>query len=370
MKNKINIITIVSCILVVVLLSVMFLVLPDKEFSQKENRSLTTVPTLNTSQLFSGEYTTNLARYISDQFPLRDGFVGLKAYSELLLGKRENNGVIYAVGDILIDRDTIMQNRLSDNLQAVKDFEIATNANVCVAVLPRAVDVFSEYLPSTYPTQNDCKLWQNYYKIAEEKGLVAPNLYDELCAGNNYYRTDHHYNVYGAYQTYKLLGKTLGYKPKELSFFKQEVVSRDFCGTSMRTSGFYLAKKDSITLLRYETDTGYSIVADEKNIQMYDKSRLKTTDQYSVFLGGNHARVDISSNAGKEKLLVIRDSFADSLAPFLALHYDLVMLDLRYFSGNVQQLVAQENIQQVLILQSMAEFASAKNISYLRKSVK
>lgn len=353
-----------------VFLSVMFFVFPDKEFSQKENRSLTTVPTFSTSQLLSGEYTTNLARYISDQFPLRDGFVSLKAYSELVLGKRENNGVIYAADGILIDRNTISQNRLSDNLQAVKDFEAATNTNVCVAVLPRTVDVFSEYLPSTYPTQTDCKLWQSYYKLAEEKSLVAPNLYDELCAGNNYYRTDHHYNAYGAYQTYKLLGETLGYEPKELSFFRQEEVSRDFCGTSMRTSGFYLARKDSITLLRYDADSDYSIVADGKKIQMYDKSRLETTDQYSVFLGGNHARVDISSGEGKEKLLVIRDSFADSLAPFLALHYDLIMLDLRYFSGNIQQLVAQENIQQVLILQSMAEFATAKNISYLRKGVR
>ncbi len=369
MKNKINMITVVSCILVVVLLSAMFLALPDKDFSQKENRSLSTIPEFSISELLSGEYTTNLARYISDQFPLRDSFVGVKAYSEIALGKRENNGIIYAAGDILIDSNTITQNRLNDNLQAVKDFEKATNTNVCVAVLPRAVDVFSEYLPAAYPTETNLKLWQNYYKIAEGKGLTAPNLYDELCAGNNYYRTDHHYNVYGAYQAYKLLGKTLGYKPKELAFFKQEEVSRNFCGTSMRTSGFYLAKKDEITLLRYDGDTNYNIVADGKDIEMYDISRLNTTDQYSVFLGGNHARVDISSGTSKPKLLVIRDSFADSLAPLLALHYDLIMLDLRYFSGNVQQIVAQENIQQVLILQSMAEFASAKNISYLRKGI-
>lgn len=368
MKNKINLATIISSAMTVILLSVMFFVLPDKELSQKENRSLSQLPAFSVSSLFSGEYTNGLANYISDQFPFRDSLVGIKAYSELALGKGENNGVIYADG-VLIARDSIIDNRLQDNLQAVKDFESATNVPVCIAVLPRTIDVFSELLPSTYSRDNDSALWQNYYNTAEQKGLTAPRLYDALCDGNNYYRTDHHYNVYGAYQTYEILGKSLGYEPKELNFFKQEKVSSDFCGTSMRTSGFYLAKKDEITLLRYDADSDYNITADGKYIEMYDMSRLDTTDQYSVFFGGNHARVDITSGENKPKMLVIRDSFADSLAPFLALHYDLVMLDLRYFSENVQQLVIDENINQVLILESMSEFATAKNISYLRKGI-
>ena len=369
MKNKIDIATIITCVLVIVIMAVMFFVIPDKEISQKENRTLAEAPSFSVDAFLSGEYTSDLATYISDQFPLRDAFVSAKAYNELALNKGENNGVIYAQNDILVARDGIKDNRMHENLEAIKEFQNATGVPVCVAVVPRSVDVFEEYLPDNYPRENDKNLWQDYYALAEQLGLTAPNLYDGLCEGNNYYRTDHHYNVYGAYQAYSLLGDMLGYTPKELDFFKAEKVSDDFCGTSMRTSGFYLAPRDEITLLRYDGDEDYTIIADGKEIPLYDMSRLSTTDQYSVFLGGNHARVDISKGEGRQKLLVIRDSFADSIAPFLALHYDLVMLDLRYFTNSVQQIVRNENIQQVLILESMSEFSTTKNISYLRRGV-
>lgn len=369
MKNRLNIATIISCSLVVTVLAVMFFVTPNKTMSQKENRTLSQMPSFSVEKLFSGEYTADLATYISDQFFARDTFVSAKAYSELTLGKGENNGVIYGENDILIARDEIKDNCIKDNLQSIKDFENATGVSVCVAVLPRSVDVFSEYLPDTYPTENDKNLWQDYYNLVKQAKLTAPDLYDELCEDNNYYHTDHHYNVYGAYQVYSLLGKSLSYTPKELDFFKAEKVSSDFCGTSMRASGFYLAPKDEITLLRYDGDNDYTITADGKEIPLYDMSRLSITDQYAVFLGGNHARVDIKKGEGRPKLLIIRDSFADSIAPFLALHYDLVMLDLRYFTDNVQQMVKNEDISQVLILESMSEFSTTKNISYLKRGV-
>lgn len=369
MKNKINIITIISVLPVVALLSVSFFIIPDKKLSEKENRTLQQLPAFSASDLFSGEYTADLADYISDQFTARDSFVAIKAYSELLLGKRENNGVIYAENDTLVARDSLKQNRMHENLKTVKEFETATGAQVCLAVLPRSVDVFSEYLPSTYYFDTDRSLWQDFYSTAKYLNLNAPNLYDSLCEQNNYYRTDHHYTSFGAYQTYELLGSMLGYTVYDLSFFETETVSENFCGTSMRTSGFYLTPKDKINLLRYNGDNDYNITADGKSAGLYDKSKLETTDQYAVFLGGNHARVDIKkSGESREKLLIIRDSFADSLAPFLALHYDLIMLDLRYFSENIRQLVKDENINRVLVLESISEFATAKNISYLRRN--
>lgn len=369
MKNKINITTIISCALVVVVIAVMFFVTPDRDMSQKENRALSQLPSFSTDRLFSGEYTADLATYISDQFPARDTFVSAKAYSELALNKGENNGVIYAENDILVAREQIEDNRLKENLQAVKEFQDVTGLPICVAVLPRSIDVFCEYLPDAYPNENDEELWLDYYNLTTQQDLTAPNLYDELCEGNNYYHTDHHYNVYGAYQAYSLLGKSLSYTPKELDFFKAEKVSSNFCGTSMRTSGFYLAPKDEIYLLRYDGDEDYNIIADDQPISLYDMSQLSTTDQYAVFLAGNHARVDISKGEGRQKLLIIRDSFTDSIAPFLAMHYDLVMLDLRYFTDNIQQIVKDEDIQRVLILQSMSEFSTAKNISYLKRGV-
>ena len=133
----------------------------------------------------------------------------------------------------------------------------------------------------------------------------------------------------------------------------------------MRSSGFYFTKKDKIELYRYESDDNYTITADGQSISLYDFSKLDTTDKYAVFLGGNHARVDIKSGQNREKLLVIRDSFADSLAPFLSLHFDLVMVDLRYYTDNVRELAVSEGISKVLLLECISELSTTNNLSYL-----
>ena len=365
MKRKIDFITVTVCILTVAILSCAFLILPDRRLSEAENRSLKTVPTFSADRLMSGDYTADLAEYISDQFPARDTFVAAKAYSELLLGKRENNGVIYGKNNTLIAKNDV-GDRLSDNLNAIKEFEKAVKVPVCLGILPSTADVFAENLPKSYNTEQNAEIWQQFFSQTKSLNLTAVNLYEPLCEQNNYYRTDHHYTTLGAYQTYELLSTALGFDAKGIDFFRKEIVSQNFCGTSMRASGFYLAPKDEITLFRYDGDTDYNVVADGKDISLYDMSKLNTTDQYAVFLGGNHARVDITSGEDRSKLLIIRDSFADALAPFLAIHYDLTLIDLRYYNDNIQQLVLDENFDQVLILESITEFSSTKNLSYLR----
>ena len=368
MKRKIDFIILISCIVTVVTLSSAFIFLPQRQFSSAENRNLKSKPTLSMSNVMSGRYTVDLGEYISDHFPAREVFVTTKAYTELLLGKHENNGIIYGKNDTLIDKSNV-GGRLEENLNIVKQFEKSVNAPVYLAILPSSIDVFAENLPKNYSTKQNDKLWQQFFKYTENLNLKAVNLYAPLCEKNYYYRTDHHFTSYGAYQTYQILGNTMGYTPKISDFFTTETVTNQFCGTSMRTSAFYLCKKDEITLFRYDDDTLYKVVADGKKIELYDFSKLNSADKYAVFLGGNHARIDISNGKNRPKMLIIRDSFADSVAPFLALHYDLTLIDLRYYNENVQNLVSSEKFDSVLILENITEFSTTKNISFLKRSL-
>lgn len=349
---------------VIVTFSALLFILPDKSFSEKENRTLAKAPEFTVGKLFAGEYTGKIGGYFADQFPLRDAFIGVKAYSELALGKGENNGVVLA-GDLLIPREENSTERLEANLKTVKAFADRTGTEVLEVALPRTVDVFAESLPASYPAENDKAVWDEYFKISKQLGVKTVNVYDILCDSNAYYRTDHHYTTEGAYLTYRALGEALGYTPKDREFFKTETVADDFCGTAMRTSGLYLTEKDEIILFRYQNDMDYEVTADGKEIKLYDFDKLNSTDKYAVFLGGNHARVDIKGEGNREKLLIIRDSFADSIAPFLSLHYDLVMIDLRYYSNSVSKILKEENIDKVLVLECISELATTKNISYL-----
>ncbi len=366
MKNIFDKFYIIIISLLILILSTTFLVSEDSNFSDSENRSLTTFPTLSSQKLLSGEYTLQIGRYLADQFPCRDEFICIKAYSEILQFKRENNGVILAKNGVLIPRPDTAEERLTDNLKAVSTLEKNVGVNVYVAALPRTIDVYREYLPSGYSKCSDDLIWKNFNELTYKFGIKSIDIKSLLCESNEYYKTDHHYNTHGAYTTYAKLGETLGYSPKNKDEFKIETICDSFCGTSMRTSGFYLSKRDTIEIYRYSDDSKYEIVADGKNIELYDFEKLETADKYAVFLGGNHERVDIVlPNANREKLLLVRDSYADSLAPFLAQHFDIVMIDLRYFSGSVAEIIKTSEIDKVLIIESISEICSAKNLSLL-----
>ena len=56
-------------------------------------------------------------------------------------------------------------------------------------------------------------------------------------------------------------------------------------------------------------------------------------------------------------MLVLKDSYANSFVPFLAQHYrKIVMVDPRYYFGNLEQLIQVENVQEILYLYNANTF--------------
>ena len=92
-------------------------------------------------------------------------------------------------------------------------------------------------------------------------------------------------------------------------------------------------------------------------------SALEKKDKYQVFLGGNYGRVDIETGVKNGKrLLIVKDSFANSFVPFLTSHYEkIVMLDLRFFpSGKaaLRELIDEVRPTDTLVLFNIANFIS------------
>ena len=50
---------------------------------------------------------------------------------------------------------------------------------------------------------------------------------------------------------------------------------------------------------------------------LYDRARLDGKDKYAFFMGGNQPLAVIRTGQEGEKLLLVRDSYADSEVPFL-----------------------------------------------------
>ncbi len=124
--------------------------------------------------------------------------------------------------------------------------------------------------------------------------------------------------------------------------------------------------EDGITVTSHTYDAKGNPVEEPR--QLYDESYLTKKDKYSMFLGGQQSLgVVKTGNTDKPKLLLIRDSYSDSLVPFLTPHFsEIHLIDLRYYKRSTAQYIADNGIDQALILYSVPNFTQA-NLAWLSR---
>lgn len=83
--------------------SILGFILPDKCFSEMENRVLEKKPRFSFEDVFSGRFTTKYENYITDNFPFRDFFVKSKVFMDVSLLKKENKGIYMGKDGYLIE---------------------------------------------------------------------------------------------------------------------------------------------------------------------------------------------------------------------------------------------------------------------------
>lgn len=344
------------------LFGTLLLVCPQKKLSESENRALRTWEASSWQGLLDGSLSETVSVVTRDQFPMRECWVSFKARCEQALGKRENNGVLLGADGYLMARDEYVDLSIAkENLRAAEGFSKAWESPVTSVWVPRSCDVMARWLPDQYPSDAARRLFELLNETphsflqakAEEKTKI-------------YYRTDHHLTTEGAYFLYCELGARLGYVPRAHEEFSVETVSEQFFGSADSAVGGIASRADRIELYRYEGDERF-LVTDGETGEIregfYDASALEHKDQYAVFLGGNFAHLSVKETRGieKPKLLLIKDSFANALIPFLAIHFDLEIIDLRYVAGEIFV----DACDRVLILQGVDTLATDRSLGKL-----
>ena len=343
---------------------VLNLAMPDKEFSERENRYLTSLPKFSLNALASGKFTRNVEDYIMDQFAFRDSWTALKARSELALGKKENRDVYLGDGEVLIERFDRPDYALIDsNIAAVNSLAEDSGVPVYFALVPGAAGIWSDNLPKNAPNYSQTELITYIYDNSEAIPIDMYGRLNEHKSEYIYYRTDHHWTTIGAYYGYQSLSEALGFVPAELSSFDRKTVSEDFYGAIYSASGFSWVKPDSIEIF-VEPDEGIEVVNYPSGSpvagMIYDESFLEKKDKYSMFMGGNTPQLQIKTgNADGGNLLILRDSYMDSLTPFLLSHFsEIHILDLRYYKLSVFNYIEENAIDNVLVCYSLKNFVT------------
>ena len=186
--------------------------------------------------------------------------------------------------------------------------------------------------------------------------------------GDYYYKTDHHWNLEGAFVGYTEMAKAMGFTPVEREQYEFEKVSDSFYGTLYSKAIYWWQQPDDFYLPRYKGENTLTQQTGE-NVRddLYWTEYLEEKDKYSTFLGGNHSVDVIRNSAVKEgKLLLIKDSYANCMIPFLAQHFaEIHVVDLRYFNQDIYQYIEDNGITQLAAVYSIKQLCDTDVASKL-----
>lgn len=358
MRNKI--ITSIFCLLLAAGILCGFIV-PDKYYSESEKRTLTQKDTINISDFPSGKMGTQIEKYLSDQFPLRDDWITAKTLTERLSGKTEISNVYFCKDGYLIDAFTSYdKTQFSTNVQSLVKLSNALKADgipMQVMLVPTAAHILSDKLPA-YAPNIDQKTLLEY---AKSQGLDTVNVFDAFSNHKDeyiYYKTDHHFTSLGAYYCYTAWMRSQDKTAQPLSAWQSQALCDNFRGTTYNKVNYPLAPYDTITA--YYKTLDHKVSYNGGNYvtnSIYERKYLSGKDQYAAFLNSNQSTT-VVNGSGEGKLLIIKDSYANCFTQFVIDDYaETHLIDLRFFKSSVTDYIKQNGITRVLVLYNIPNFA-------------
>ncbi|MBR4306229.1 MAG: hypothetical protein IKT78_05230, partial [Ruminiclostridium sp.] len=350
-----------------------------KVFSENENRYLKDFPQFSFDAIINKEFTSDFEEYFSDRIFLRESWIELKNNFDRLLGKTEIKGIFTADGRMIEGWKTYDEDSVNKNLAAMNEFaEKNPDINTYFMLAPTAQGIYEDTLPQYCGVENQKAFIKYCYENTES--ITSIDVFSDLYTAKDnyiYYRTDHHWTSLASYYAYNAASKVMKFNPYTIDKFSVEHASNSFKGTLYSKTLDNSITPDTIDYYALSNGDPSVIVSVNNGIEikeyssMYFRDYLDKKDKYSSFLGANAPVINIKSNLPKEadngSLLVIKDSYAHSLIPFLAKNYsNITVIDLRYINGTFAEVgVNLEEYKSVLFMYNVITFSQDTNVKKL-----
>lgn len=327
---------------------------PADSFSATERRELKQFPELSWESISNGKFMSEFEKYTLDQFPLRDMFRSVKAFTHFyVFGQSDNNDVYYADGYIS-KLDYPLSQKAMD--YAVKKFTSiyttyieGTDAKVYTAWIPDKNYFLAKN--NGYPAYD-----YNEQSLYLNEGLsFATNIdISSLLSIEDYYYTDTHWKQESIQPVAQYLAENMGVYLEEN--YEAVTLETPFYGVYYGQLALPV-DPDKITYLSHPMFEDCRIINHDagKEISMYDMEKAVGRDPYEMYLSGSLSVITIENpNASTDKELVIfRDSFGSSIAPFFVEGYaKITILDARYLNEMLIGKFVEFSNQDVLFLYS------------------
>jgi hypothetical protein len=192
-----------------------------------------------------------------------------------------------------------------------------------------------------------------------------------------FYKTDHHWKTEAGLWAAKIIAGYLNeYKgfAIDLTVFDPERYQYDIfrnwhLGILGKKVTLVQARADDFTFIYPKFDTDLSLKIPDKRVDargdfdifiehaMLDTRNYYLLDAYGAYLYGNRPLIHIRNNklSGGKKVLLLKDSFANVVAPFLSMGLEnLDVVDARLFDGSIKTYIEKNRPDMVIVLYNQA----------------
>ena len=371
MRKKIN-----DYILTASFMTIIFSVGICNELSEKkdtsfiENRSLAQKPEFSIENI--KDFTVNYEKYYSDQFLMREDF--LKAYTALQLKlKKSVIQDIYVNNDWLLGKvDALSNKSLDSKINSVvslkKNF---TDKNFYYFSVPHKASALSHLYPE-YDTSVEKHLDNENYLISNlnKNGISAYSMdsffkskFSKEELESMYYKTDHHWNAFGAYEATKEILSTLNIPFDESLYDIIEVNNKSIIGSYNRKLGSLFSKKETLSYIVPPNISNLNIFAyvnntlQKVNTNTYLSSQRNLEEvSYGGFYHSDLPYMKIVNNESltDNKILIIRDSYqAPTTSLFASIFKEVEIVDDRHtakINKTLDDIIKESNADTIIYL--------------------
>lgn len=361
--------TIIFLILIFII-PCLYLIIKDEDFSILENRPLEKFPTANYNSFISGEFSSKLNSYLEDHFPFRNNFITLNSYFNIYLGREDINDVYLGKNNYLIEMFNDLDLSITDkNIFFIN--KLSKRNNVSLMLIPTSTEILKHLLPK-FSVNVDQEKYLDYIKnsLSENVKFINPTTYlKNKNMDYIYYKTDHHYTTLGAYYSYLEFCKSFNITPLSLNEFNIKKISNNFLGSLSSKTNLINQEKDSIYIFNPLKENPLNVYyMDKTSNSLYEFSHLDNErNQYNIFLDNNHPLIKIKTSIkNNEKILIIKDSYANSFIPFLTNHFNEIhVIDLRFYSSNITNYLEENNFSNILLYYNVKNFSKENNLVFI-----
>ena len=329
------------------LIAALTLVKEPATTSYYENRSLAVFPPFGMQGVLEGEYFPQVEAWIGDHLAGRDQLLKLNTRKELAL----HDPVISDTGvteDVLLPYHGTVLNHYNeenmtqelDMLQELNEYCSRKGIGFLYVGIPEQSNAFRDRYPSWLndSSYRDDSLCTDFMTGLAERGIDHLEMAQYLSVDYEkfYSKTDHHYNLYGAYETYLRIMEYVN------AHYRTAPVTEGLEITPVESSFLGPRNRKLFGLFQSDDRLYTYTLADPVPFERYDNGNpVEATvfaadrqNMYNYYMGGDVAEAVIHTNRPElPDVLVVGDSFTNALETILYTSFDeMRSLDFRHYT--------------------------------------